>query len=153
MEQAVFGVSVAKSSDMKTTENDGSVHDFLAAVEHPTRRADAEVLLEMMGRVTGRPAKMWGDSIIGFGRYHYKYESGREGDFFVTGFSPRKTATTVYIMPGFSQYDDLMGKLGKYKTGRSCLYINKLADVDLKVLEKMVSKSVAWMRKKYPGCE
>ena len=92
---------------------------------------------------------MWGPSIVGYGEYHYKYDSGREGDFLITGFSPRKQALTVYIMPGFSQYDDLMTKLGKYKTGRSCLYINKLEDIDLKVLETLIKKSAAYMKKKY----
>ncbi len=143
----------AKKSDMKTTENDASVDAFVEGVDHPTRKADAKVLLELMEKVTGKPPKMWGPSIVGFGRYHYKYESGREGDFFLTGFSPRKAAMTVYVMPGFSQYDSLMEKLGKHKTGRSCLYINKLADVDMKILEKLVSKSVDWMRKKYPDSE
>ncbi len=102
-----------------------------------------------MDKVTGWKAKMWGPSIVGYGKYHYKYDSGREGDSLITGFSPRKQALTVYIMPGFSEYGDLLTKLGKCKTSRSCLYINKLEDVDLKVLEKLIRKSVAYMKKKY----
>ena len=138
-------------AEMKTQPTGLSVAAFLGGVENDRRRQDAETLLELLGRMTGEPPVMWGPSIVGFGRYHYKYESGREGDFFLTGFSPRKSALTVYIMPGFSAYDDLMGRLGKYKTGRSCLYINKLADVDLDVLEQLVAASVAWMRQRYPG--
>lgn len=104
----------------------------------------------MMKRLTGEEAKMWGPSLIGFGTYHYKYASGREGDFFRVGFSPRKTALTVYIMPGFKRFDELMQKLGKYKTGKSCLYIKKLEDVDVKVLEELVMSSLEYMADKYP---
>ena len=103
----------------------------------------------MMRKATGKRAKMWGSSIVGYGTYHYKYESGREGDFMVTGFSPRKQALTVYVMPGFSHFDKLMAKLGKYKTGKSCLYIKRLSDVDEKVLERLIDSSVKHMRKKY----
>ena len=92
---------------------------------------------------------MWGPGIIGYGQYHYKYDSGRYGDFFITGFSPRTQALTVYIMPGFTAYDGLMAKLGTYKTGKSCLYINKLDDVDMKVLKTLDRKSVAFMTKTY----
>ena len=135
---------------LKTQANDADVGAFLDAVEHETRRSDARVLLDMMTRVTGCEPVMWGPSIVGFDQYQYRYDSGREGDFFITGFSPRKSAMTVYIMPGFSEYADLMTKLGKHKTGRSCLYINKLADVDLGVLEELVRQSVDTMRAKYP---
>ena len=92
---------------------------------------------------------MWGTSIVGFGEYHYKYESGREGDFLITGFSPRKSAFTIYIMPGFARYEALMDKLGKHRTGKSCLYINRLDDVDLSVLEELVTRSVEYMTEKY----
>lgn len=92
---------------------------------------------------------MWGPSIVGFGEYHYKYESGREGDFLITGFSPRKSALTIYIMPGFTRYEALMEKLGKHRTGKSCLYINRLDDVDLSVLEELVTRSVEYMTEKY----
>ena len=92
---------------------------------------------------------MWGPSIVGFGNYHYKYESGREGDFFISGFSPRKQNLTIYIMAGFSRYSELMEKLGKYKTGRSCLYIKDLDDIDLKILQKLITESVRYMKKKH----
>jgi len=101
-----------------------------------------------MKRVTRSRPKMWGGAIVGYGQHHYKYESGREGDWFLAGFSPRKQALTLYIMPGFSSYGPLMKKLGKYKTGKSCLYIKKLEDVNLEVLEELVSRSVEHMRKK-----
>ena len=133
-------------AELKTQRSDNSVAAFLSAVEHPQRKADAHVLLELMQRVTGEPPTMWGSSIVGFGSYHYRYASGQEGDWPITGFSPRKAATTVYIMSGFDRYDELLGKLGKHKTGKSCLYIAKLADVDLKVLEKLVAESVKVMR-------
>lgn len=128
-------------AENKTKATKASVSAFLKSVEHPKRREDAQAIKKLMDKITGWTAKMWGPSIVGYGEYHYKYDSGREGDFLITGFSPRKQALTVYIMPGFSQYDDLMTKLGKYKTGRSCLYINKLEDIDLKVLETLIKKS------------
>lgn len=131
----------------QTTETDPG--GFIAAVEHPVRRADAETLLEMMTRVTGCEPKMWGPSIIGFGRYHYQYDSGREGDFMLTGFSPRKANQVVYILPGYDDISEQLERLGKHKIGKSCLYINKLADVDLVVLEEIVADSVAKMRKNY----
>jgi hypothetical protein len=98
----------------------------------------------------GEAPVMWGPSIVGFGSYHYKYESGREGDFFIAGFSPRKAALTIYIMAGFSRYDELMSKLGKYKTGKSCLYVKRLSDIDIDVLKSLVLASVAWVQEKYP---
>lgn len=136
-------------AEMKTQETDASVDDFLDAVEPDRRRQDGRILCDLMSRVTGLEPKMWGPSIVGFGRYHYKYHSGREGDFFLTGFSPRKSALSVYIMPGFSEYADLMDQLGKHKTGRSCLYINKLDDVDLRTLEELIRRSVATMKSRY----
>ncbi len=134
---------------LKTRPTDASVDDFLAAVAHEKRRRDSLVVLDMMQRITRLDPVMWGANIVGFGKYHYKYESGREGDWFITGFSPRKQALTVYIMPGFDQYDDLMSRLGKYKTGVSCLYINKLEDIDLKVLEELTRHAFDRMRRKY----
>ena len=122
---------------------------FLDAVEPDRRKRDGRILCDLMNRVTGFEPKMWGPSIVGFGRYHYKYDSGREGEFFLTGFSPRKSALSVYIMPGFSEYSDLMDKLGKHKTGRACLYINKLDDVDLGTLEELVRRSVEDMKTRY----
>jgi len=136
-------------ADMKTKETDASVDAFLDAVQPERRKRDGHALRDLMQRVTGFEPKMWGPSMIGFGRYHYKYESGREGDLFLTGFSPRKSALSVYIMPGFSEYSALMDKLGKHKTGKSCIYINKLDDVDLNTLEELVRHSVDNMRRRY----
>ncbi len=134
----------------KTQENDGDVTDFLKNVENPKRRADAQVVLELMERVTGLPAKMWGTAIIGFGNYHYKYASGREGDFMRVGFSPRKANLVVYILPGYTDYAEILGRIGKYKKGKSCLYINKLDDIDMGVLEELVVAGLADMAKTYP---
>ena len=136
-------------SAAKTIRTEASVEKFLEQVENPVRRADSRALLELMREVTGEKAVMWGDSIVGFGSYHYVYASGREGDWPLTGFSPRKQNLAVYIMTGFSGHEDLMARLGKHRTGKSCLYINKLADVDLDVLRKLVRGSVQAMRKKY----
>ena len=136
-------------AENKTRPTKVRVSDFLNAVENPQRRSDAKNVAAMMRRVTGKQATMWGPAIVGYGKYHYKYDSGREGDFMMVGFSPRKQNLAVYIMPGFENFPDLMKKLGKYKTGKSCLYINKLDDVDEKVLEKLVSESLKLMKKKY----
>ena len=133
----------------KTTPTKASVTTFLNSVEDSEKRADCRKVAAMMRRATGKRAKMWGPSIVGYGTYHYKYASGREGDFLLTGFSPRKQALTVYVMPGFARYDALMKKLGKFKTGKSCLYIKRLADVDEGVLEKLIDASVKQMRKDY----
>lgn len=133
----------------KTQAHDGDVEAYLNSVAHAGRRADAFALLDMMRDVTGEPARMWGDSIVGFGSYHYVYDSGREGDHMVTGFAPRKANMVVYVMPGFSQYGNLLEQLGKHKTGSSCLYLGRLQNVDTKVLRKLVARSVRDMRKKY----
>lgn len=125
----------------KTTENDGDVDAFVAAIEHPVRRADAEALLELMERATGQPPRMWGASIVGFGSYHYRYASGREGDAAAVGFSPRKASTTVYLNDGFDAYADDLARLGPHTTSVSCLYLKRLEDVDLGVLEDMVRRS------------
>ena len=122
--------------------------DFIGSVEHKTRREDAFVLLEMMKEITGEDAVMWGSSIIGFGSYRYKYASGREGDWLSVGFSPRKQSMSIYIMPGFDQYEDLLAKLGKYKLGKSCLYVNRLADVDEDVLRILIKQSYEHMKAK-----
>ena len=134
----------------KTQENDGDVVAFLESVEHPTRKADAFRVLEMMSRLTGLPAKMWGPAIIGFGKYHYKDESGREGDSLRIGFSPRKANLVIYILPGYTDYAEILGRIGKYKKGKSCLYINKLADIDMPVLEELVVAGLGDMAKKFP---
>ena len=136
-------------AENKTKPTQARVSDFLQTVDNPKRRADANQVLAMMRRATGKRATMWGSSMIGFGKYRYKYESGREGEFMLTGLSPRKQNLVVYIMPGFEPFETQMKKLGKYKTGRSCLYINKLEDVDEKALEKLIADSVKLMRKRY----
>lgn len=133
----------------KTKENDASVEAFLKSVKEPARREDCYAVAKMMAEATGSPARMWGKSMVGFGSYHYVYESGREGDWFIAGFSPRKNDLTLYIMSGFAGHDELMAKLGKYKTGKSCLYIKRLDDVDLKVLKRLIKASVAHMKKTY----
>lgn len=130
---------------LKTKRNQGSVVDFLQSVPDKRKREESFAFLELMEEITGQKPQMWGDSIIGFGNYHYKYASGREGDWFVTGFSPRKQNLTLYIMSGFDDYDVLMKKLGKFKTGKSCLYINKLEDIDVAVLKELIQKSVDQM--------
>ena len=132
-------------AENKTKKTEASVEEFLNAVEHEGKRKDSFTILEMMKDITGEEPKMWGSSIVGFGSYHYKYASRREGDMPITGFSPRKQSLTLYIMPGFDAYESLLGKLGKHKLGKSCLYINKLADVDLKVLRELVMQSVETM--------
>lgn len=129
----------------KTQATDADVDQFLAAIPDPGRREDCQRIRALMEAATGAPARLWGPSIVGFGVYHYRYESGREGDWMVTGFSPRKNDLTLYIMPGFARYESLMAKLGRHKTGKSCLYIKRLADVDMAVLETLVRDSVAAM--------
>ncbi len=137
-------------AELKTKKNDASVEGFLTGVENERRREDSFVVLEMMKRVTGEEPTMWGTSIVGFGSYHYRYASGREGDWPRIGFSPRKQSLTLYVMPGFSNYDDLLSRLGKHRTGKSCLYVNKLADVDMDVLEQLIRSSLDAMREMYP---
>lgn len=143
------GVGRRRSSQNKTHQTEASVAAFLDAVEPDRRRADARVLLEIMQRITGEPAVLWGSSIIGFGRYHYRYDSGREGDSMKAGFSPRKQRLVVYIMAGFDGADELRERLGKHRTGKSCLYINKLSDVDLAVLEKIIARDWRIMTQRY----
>lgn len=134
---------------MKTKPTNASVTEFLDKVENDKKREEGYRLLEIFKEVTGKEAKMWGPSIIGFGKYHYKYESGREGDWMLTGFSPRKAKHSLYIMAGFKRFDNLMQKLGKYKTGKSCLYVNKLEDIDEEVLRQLIRESVAYMKERY----
>lgn len=133
-------------SQNKTQRNKGDVMAYLESVAHKRRREDSLVVKQMMEEVTGEPAEMWGTSIVGFGSYHYRYASGREGEFMLTGFAPRKQALTLYIMGGHERHAELFAKLGKHRTGSSCLYINKLADVDLDVLRELIGASVAYMR-------
>lgn len=139
-------------AENKTQRNKKSVSAFLKSVEDPQRRADAVEICKLMEKITKRKPEMWGDSLIGFGSYHYKYASGREGEWFLTGFSPRKQNLTLYIMTGFDKYDELMKKLGKYKTGKSCLYLNKLSDADPKVLQKLIRESVKFVEKNQSAC-
>lgn len=136
-------------AENKTQETDASVTDFIAGVENPTRREDALALLELMRRVTRTEPKMWGPSIVGFGKCHYKYESGREGDMPRIGFSPRQANLVLYLASKDDTLDDLLSRLGKHKTSVSCLYINRLSDVDLKVLEAMVRRSWQVARERY----
>jgi Domain of unknown function (DU1801) len=144
------------NADIITKPTDTKVAAFIAAVDNPARRADAETLLSLYADATGLEPSMWGPSIIGYGSYHYKYESGREGDMCRAGFSPRKGNVVLYLIGGYSnpetqaKMDALRAQLGKHKTGASCLYINKLADVDLAVLERMIALDLAYMDAKYP---
>jgi len=138
-------------AELKTKKTSQVPKVFLDNVENAKRKADSFKVMEMMKEITGEKPVMWGSGIVGFGSYHYKYASGREGDWMITGFSPRKQALTLYIMPGFEKYDELMKKLGKYKTGKSCLYINKLEDVDEAVLKELIALSVEYMKKLYPS--
>lgn len=132
-------------AEPKTKETQESVSAFLDKIPDKNRRQDCLAVVDIMRDVTKEEPKMWGSSIVGFGRYHYKYESGREGEWMITGFSPRKGDLTLYIMGGFDEFPDLMKRLGKHKTGKSCLYIKKLADVDVDVLRKLVANSVKLM--------
>ncbi|HSK74114.1 MAG TPA: DUF1801 domain-containing protein [Pyrinomonadaceae bacterium] len=134
-------------AELKTKQTEADVKEFLNGVSDEKRREDCFTVLELMKKITGEEPKMWGASIIGFGNYKYKYESGREGEWFVAGFSPRKQNLTLYMMPGFSRYEELFSKLGKHKTGKSCLYINKLEDVNLDVLREMIESSVENVKK------
>ncbi|WP_297337115.1 DUF1801 domain-containing protein [Algoriphagus sp.] len=138
-------------AENKTQPTEASVEDFLHQVESPKKREDAFRIKQIMEEVTGEKAVMWGDSIVGFGQYHYKYESGREGDFLIVGFSPRKTSLSIYLLGCMEKsFDDLFAQLGKHKTGASCLYINKLADVDEEVLRQLIKESYDWMKANYP---
>jgi len=137
-------------ADVKTRPTRASVTTFLKGVSDEDQRRDALALLGLMKRITRAQPRMWGPSIVGFGSYHYRYASGREGDWPLTGFSPRRRELTVYIMAGFDRFPDLMARLGRYRTGKSCLYIRRLADVDLAVLRDLVAASVAHMKRREP---
>jgi Domain of unknown function (DU1801) len=135
-------------AELKTKPTAISIEDFLLSKVDPTRHDDCREIVAMMQKATGEQPVMWGSSIVGFGRYQYKYESGREGEWMVVGFSPRKTDLTIYIMPGFDRYEKLLAKLGKHKTGKSCLYVKRLADIDTKVLKAIIEDSVKAMESK-----
>ena len=135
-------------AELKTKQTEQSVSAFLNKIADQSRREDCLAVVDLMRDVTKEEPKMWGSSIVGFGRYRYKYESGREGEWPITGFAPRKGDLTFYITPGFEPFPEVMKRLGKYKTGKSCLYVKKLADIDLKVLKELVTKSVRKMEAK-----
>ena len=134
-------------AELKTKLNDASVSDFLNNIKDKEKRVDSFEILKLMQQVTKQEPKMWGTSIIGFGNTHLKYESGRELDWFITGFSPRKQNLTLYVMGSFNPHTELLKKLGKHKTGVGCLYINKLKDVDVKVLKELIKQSVKAAKK------
>lgn len=136
-------------AENKTQENDADVNAFLDKVEPEAKRNDSYKVLQLMEDIIGVKAKMWGPSIIGFGNYRLKYESGREMDWFYTGFSPRRQNLTIYIMNGFGRYDDLLSQLGKHKTGKSCLYISKLEQIDMEILKELISESHKHLKQKY----
>lgn len=136
-------------AELKTKKNDSDIIEFLNKIDNEEKKTDCFKLLELFEQLTNETPKMWGTSIVGFGSYHYKSDSGREGEWFLTGFSPRKQNLTIYIIAGFGEYDDIMQNLGKYKTGSSCLYVKKLADIDLEKLKTLVEKSVAHLKKRY----
>lgn len=138
-------------AEIKTKQNDKSVQEFLESVADERKRKDSFALLDLMQEATGKEPKMWGDSIVGFGSYHYKYASGREGDMPLIGFSPRKQNLTLYITAEFERYGDLLSKLGKHKTSKACLYINRLEQVDMDVLRELVNQSIDHMTKTNPG--
>jgi hypothetical protein len=134
-------------AELKTKPSKVSVQQFLAGIQDKQRRADCRTLVTLMREATGRPPTMWGTSIVGFGNYHYKYASGREGDWFLTGFSPRKQDLTLYIMGGFQSHRELMDRLGKYRTGKGCLYLKALDDVHLPTLKKLIQRSIKEIQK------
>ncbi|QWU14736.1 protein of unknown function (DU1801) [Paenibacillus sophorae] len=136
--------------ELKTKENDSSVIEFIENVEHPQKREDAYKLLDIFTETTGFPAKMWGTSIIGFGSYHYKYATGHEGDAPLVGFSPRKAKISLYLAAYNPEREALLADLGKYTAGKGCVYINKIADIKVEVLEALINQSVSFLRETYP---
>ncbi len=128
-------------AELKAKVTAASVEKFLKTIPDASRRKECSTMLALMKQVTKSELKMWGSSMVGFGSYHYKYESGREGDWFLAGFSPRKQNLTLYVMAGFENYAELLKKLGKHKTGKSCLYVKRLEDIDMKVLKELLTKS------------
>ncbi len=137
-------------SNNKTAPTDQRVDDFLAAVEPQRKAREARELDALFRKVTGFLPVMWGPSIVGYGLYHYRYASGREGDFLATGFSPRKAAHSIYIMPGYTDFSDILSRLGKHKLGKSCLYVNKLADIDLDVLSDLIRAGLEDLNNRWP---
>lgn len=149
---ASFGVKQEDTKAMsanKTQPTSATASAFIEAVEGDERRQDCQTLVAMMGRITGKPAVMWGPSIVGFGSYHYRYESGREGDMPVTGFSPRKGDISVYLTASGPDQEDLLSRLGRHRMGKSCLYIRRLSDVELDVLEQLIRGSIAEVERRH----
>lgn len=138
-------------AENKTKPTQASVAAFIGKIADETTRADARTLVRLMQAATGEKPRLWGPSIVGFGRVHYVYDSGREGDMPLVGFSPRKPAIVLYVARGFPGFEALLARLGRHRTTVSCLYVRRLADVDPAVLKEIVVESVAWMRAKYPG--
>ncbi|WP_077619532.1 DUF1801 domain-containing protein [Bacillus sinesaloumensis] len=136
--------------ELKTKENDASVIEFIEMVNNPKKKEDAYKILDIFTETTGYPAKMWGTSIIGFGSYHYKYASGHEGDAPLVGFSPRKAKISLYFAPGDPKREELLERFGKHTTGKACVYINKLADIDVEVLKELIKQSVTFLQELYP---
>lgn len=138
-------------ADNKTQPTDASIEDYLAAIEDPKRRQDCATLVSIMSEITGEPPVLWGTSIVGFGSYHYRYDSGREGDFMVTGFASRARDISIYLMASTDDQPTLLTQLGKHKMGRACLYIKRLSDIDLAVLRELITQSVNEMHRRYPA--
>jgi hypothetical protein len=136
--------------ELKTKENDASVIEFIESVESPKKKEDAYKLLDIFTETSGYPAKMWGTSIIGFGSYHYKYASGHEGDAPLVGFSPRKAKISLYFATGDTKREELLEKFGKHTTGKACVYINKIADIDIDVLKELIAQSITFLQEMYP---
>lgn len=137
--------------ELKTKETDSSVIEFIENIENPTKREDAYKLLDIFTETTGYEAKMWGPSIIGFGNYHYKYESGHEGDAPLVGFSPRKAKISLYFATGDIKREELLKNFGKHTTGKGCVYINKVVDVDINILKVLINRSVKFLKETYPN--
>jgi hypothetical protein len=136
--------------ELKTKENDKSVIEFIENVDNVKKREDAYKLLDIFTETTGYPAKMWGPSIIGFGKYHYKYKTGHEGDAPLVGFSPRKAKISLYFAPGETKREALLKDFGKHTTGKACVYINKIDDIDVDVLKELINESIKFLRETYP---
>lgn len=137
-------------SGNKTKPTAVGPREYIASIEPERRRREGEILLDLFGKTTGWQPRMWGPSMIGYGEYHYKYDSGREGDFMATGFSPRKAKLSIYILPGYTDYAPILARLGKHSHGKSCLYVNKLDDIDLDVLAELITAGIADLSRKYP---
>lgn len=137
--------------ELKTKETDNSVIEFIENIESPKKREDAYKLLDIFSEITGYKAKMWGPSIIGFGAYHYKYASGHEGDAPLVGFSPRKAKIGLYFATGETKREQLLKDFGKHTTGKACVYINKVADIDVEVLKALINQSIRFLKETYPN--